>query len=407
MTTDTIEAPKIETKIAEYSPTAAGLAELALRLKDRAYDLTTTKGDKEARADRLECVRLRSSLEAMRKELKAPALERSRLIDDEAKRINAAILALEEPIDEQIKAHEAAREAERQRKAEAEQRRVDGLRDRISQIAAVAQRAAGKPAAEIQAKLQLIVAIPIGDDFAEFKEQATRVHAETLESLRQMHEAAVAQEAEAARIAAEREELERIAAEQKAEAERLAAQRAELERQQAEIIAAAKREQEEQEAARRSAQQATASPEPDTREAATEGTAVTPAPSQREAAPQDTSAQQEAPPAEHGADAFAYMVSAPAPRASGARLPASFGYERGGLTAAQLSGAAPIDPNEPTIKLGDIGKRLGFALTEAFVTETLRVAPKSKERGACLYLASHLARICDALIEHVTKVRNS
>ncbi len=77
-------APAIETKIAEYSPTAAALAKLRQRFSNIAFDLSTTKGDKEARAARLELVRLRTSLEAKRKELKAPALERSRLIDDVA-----------------------------------------------------------------------------------------------------------------------------------------------------------------------------------------------------------------------------------------------------------------------------------------------------------------------------------
>ena len=107
---DTIEQnAAIDTEIAEYSVTTAALAELRQRFGNVAFDLTTTKGDKEARAARLELVRLRTSLEAKRKELKAPALERSRLIDAEAKRITAAIDELEAPIDEQITAVERQR----------------------------------------------------------------------------------------------------------------------------------------------------------------------------------------------------------------------------------------------------------------------------------------------------------
>ena len=124
-------APVIETKIAEYSPTAAALAELRQRFGNIAFDLTTTKGDKEARAASLELIRLRTSLEAKRKELKAPALERSRLIDDEAKRITGAILELETPIDQQIKAAEQKKEAERQAKVEAERQRVAAIQERI------------------------------------------------------------------------------------------------------------------------------------------------------------------------------------------------------------------------------------------------------------------------------------
>lgn len=56
---------------------------------------------------------LRTSLEAKRKELKAPALERSRLIDSEAKRIESEIRSLEDPIDALITAEEQRRERER------------------------------------------------------------------------------------------------------------------------------------------------------------------------------------------------------------------------------------------------------------------------------------------------------
>lgn len=47
---ETIDRPAIETSIAEYSPTAAGLADLAHRFKNVVFDVSTTKGDKEARA---------------------------------------------------------------------------------------------------------------------------------------------------------------------------------------------------------------------------------------------------------------------------------------------------------------------------------------------------------------------
>jgi colicin import membrane protein len=105
------------TAIADYSPTAAGLATLRQRFSGVIFDLSTTAGNKEARAARSELVSLRTSLEAKRVEIKAPVLERTRLIDAEAKRLTAAILELENPIDAQIKAEEK-RKAEI--KAEAE-----------------------------------------------------------------------------------------------------------------------------------------------------------------------------------------------------------------------------------------------------------------------------------------------
>lgn len=256
-------AAAIETKIAEYSPTAAALAELRQRFGNVAFDLTTTKGDKEARAARLELVRLRTSLEAKRKELKAPALERSRLIDDEAKRITSAILELETPIDQQIQAAEQKKEAERQARIEAERQRVAAIRARIDAITSVALRAVGKPAAEVEAKIKLVVGITIGPDYAEFQAEAEAAHADTLAKLRDMHAAALAAEAEAARLAAERAELERLRAEQaereRVERERMAAEQARIaaeQRAEADRLEAMAREQRERLAAEEAAAKA-------------------------------------------------------------------------------------------------------------------------------------------------------
>jgi len=196
--------------VAEYTKTALALAELRQRLAGKVYALQTVAGDKEARADRLELVRLRTSLEAKRKELKAPALERSRLIDAEAKRIEGEILALEGPIDKQIKADEARREEERAARAAAEAARVDALRKRIDYLRGIAPRAAGKPAAEIAAKIAMVEGITIGPDFAEFQTEAQDVHAQVLEQLRDMHAATVAQEEAAAHVKAESERLARV-----------------------------------------------------------------------------------------------------------------------------------------------------------------------------------------------------
>ena len=104
-------------EIAEYNPVEAGLVELRSRLENVSYDVTTTKGMAVAKADRAEVRALRTSLEAKRKEIKAPAIAHCKLIDEEAKRITAELLKLETPIDEQIKKEENRKYREK-RKAE-------------------------------------------------------------------------------------------------------------------------------------------------------------------------------------------------------------------------------------------------------------------------------------------------
>lgn len=248
--------------IAEYSSTRAALVDLHQRFGGVAYDLTTTRGDKEARAARMELVRLRTSLETKRKELKAPALERSRAIDDEAKRLTGEILSLETPIDEQIKAEEQRREAERRVREAAEQERIARLHQRIAGIRYVLSEAANAGTQAIDTHLQATEAVMVDDSFGEFQKQAEAARAETLERLTQLRQAAHEREVEAARLKAEREafELERAAeakratAAREAEAEtarvaaaQVAAERADLEAR----IAAARGQRERIDAAAR------------------------------------------------------------------------------------------------------------------------------------------------------------
>lgn len=230
MTTETIEAPAIALQIAEYSPLAAGLADLRHRFAGVVFDLSTTKGDKEARQARQELVKLRGTLEAKRKELKAPALERSRLIDDEAKRIAAEILALEQPIDEAIKAAETRKEAERLARAQAEQARLDNVQKRIRAFGSFAIRAMGEPSATIADLIRELVALePTQPVFEEFLPTAQQAHADALAGLRVLHDKTVAQEVESQRLADERAELDRQRAadeaERKAEQDRIALER--------------------------------------------------------------------------------------------------------------------------------------------------------------------------------------
>lgn len=162
-----------ETRIAEYSPTAAGLAEIRSRLQGIVYDVTDKKQMEAAKRDRRELVQLRTGLEAKRKELKAPALERSRLIDAEAKDIEAQIRALEEPIDIQIKAEEARVESERLAKLEAERVRVETIMATINRFREFPNTMTNWPSGRINAELHNAMQRPItAEEFEEYTDQA-------------------------------------------------------------------------------------------------------------------------------------------------------------------------------------------------------------------------------------------
>ena len=112
------------TEIVEYSKTEAALADLTQKYGGVIFDVTTTDGMKIAKQGRAEIKKYRTSLEELRIAIKAPALRRCQVIDEEATRIKKALLDLETPIDAQIKAEEQRKENERLAAVRAEQERL-------------------------------------------------------------------------------------------------------------------------------------------------------------------------------------------------------------------------------------------------------------------------------------------
>lgn len=210
------------TPIAEYSKTAAALAELATKYKGVLFDVSTKEGLAAAIKGRAELRGYRVALENTRKLIKAPALKRSQEIDSEARRITAELEALEIPIDDQIKADERRKIAEAEAKVKAEADRLaaeDAARREAEQKVLAAQRA------EIDRQ---------NAELAERKRQQDATEAEARRKIEDEQRAARAKiEAEQLAARQERDRLEaeakakrdaeeaRIKAEQAAEARRL------------------------------------------------------------------------------------------------------------------------------------------------------------------------------------------
>lgn len=202
------------TPIAEYSETAAALGELRQRHQGVVFDVTKPKEMKAAKEARAELRTLRTGLEKKRVEIKAPALERCRLIDAEARRITAELVALEEPIDVQIKAEEARAESEHLAKLEAERLRVEAIQQKIQAIRDVPAGLVGKPSVVIAGQLANLQKTVLDEaELAEHYVTATDALAAAIARVEQLLAAQHEAEAEQKRIAAEREELARIRAE--------------------------------------------------------------------------------------------------------------------------------------------------------------------------------------------------
>ncbi len=252
------------TPVAEYTETARALAELQDRFKNLIVDVSTPKGLKIAKADVAELRTLRTSLEKRRKELKAPILERGKLLDEEAKRITDEILALEEPLKLQVDTKEAEIEAARLAKLEAERLRVEAIQQKIQAIRDVPGSLVGKPSVIIAGQLAKLQATVLDEaDLAEHYVTATDALTAAVARVQDLLAAQHEAEAEQKRIAAERAELERMRAEnerlqREAEERRLADERkAAAERAEADRLAQVERDRiAAEERAQREAEQA-------------------------------------------------------------------------------------------------------------------------------------------------------
>lgn len=367
MTTEILDRAEIsgENVIVEYSATEAALSALRQKYAGIVFDLTTVKGDKEARAARLELTTLRTSLEKKRKQFKAPALEFGKKIDSEAGRVTDEILALENPIDAQIKADEARRAAEKAERDRIAAVRAQGFRDRIATIRAFVGKCNGISAERIKNGIAMVKQVDVSPEaFAEFALDAETAKTETLESMRIILEETERREEEAARVEAQRIENERVAAEQKARADALAAQQAEIDRQAREL---------------REAQEAQAKAEADRIRKEAEEKA-------RADLLAEQVAKQSAPVAEIPAPAPIPYLQTPAP-----------------AEPQQLSMVEPATDNGPRLKLGDINTLIYPMSISADGLAELGFPHVATEKAAKLYRASDWPAICAALAKHLTE----
>ena len=238
--------------ITEYDETAGALSVLAVKYKDVVFAVSTKEGMEEAKQARAQLRGYRTNLETMRKSIKAPALERCRLIDAEAKDITEKLTALEKPIALQIEAEEARKEQEKQSKLNAEIARVQVLRARIANITAIADTAYPN-SDSCQHALVKVKAIEINElQFEELQPDAQQAKDAALFRLQNLFAQYTASEAEAEQIRIDRAKLAQLEAES-------AARRAEDDRKAAEERARLQREQDERinaEVARLEAEQA-------------------------------------------------------------------------------------------------------------------------------------------------------
>lgn len=225
-----------ELTLPQRAAVALGSAEHEAKLKELAAkhaDITVIKnpaGREQAHGAMMTLANARVSITKAGKTARDDATKFSAAVIAEEKRLIAIIEPEESRLRTMRDDWDAEREREKQAKAEAEKNRIAALQERIAEIrGAISAASLCKPNMVLE-HIGDIERMIIDATFEELQGQAQLAKDETLDKLREIHGAAVAREEEAARLAAEREELERLrkeAAEREAVA---AAARAEEER---------------------------------------------------------------------------------------------------------------------------------------------------------------------------------
>lgn len=203
--------------------------------------ISNPAGYQDAQSARMELRNARVDLEKKGKAAREDAQLFSKAVIAEEKRLIEIIKPEEERIDQLQIAWDEKIAAEKKAREEAELKRVAAIRSHIDRFRSVSGSLVGKPSQDISSRLDQLKAELIDPEFyAEFYQEAKDAHLIAVGQVHALLVSTVEQEAEFAKIVAERVELERLRKEQ---ADREAAER---ER----IAAETKRQAEEQAAAR-------------------------------------------------------------------------------------------------------------------------------------------------------------
>lgn len=154
----------------------------------------------------------------------------SKAVIAEEKRLKEIITSEEDRLFKLRDDYDKQVEAERLERERKERERVAAIRSQIDAIKALPMDSANDTSAQLHQTIHELTDFAIGDDFAEFKEEAEAAKWDAIGALQKLWEAAIEREAAAARLAEEEARLQ-------AERDRLAAERAELEALRAQLAA--------------------------------------------------------------------------------------------------------------------------------------------------------------------------
>ena len=241
MITETTQATPATTALTlpQRAAVALGAVDYEAKIKEQvaaSTDITAVidpAGREQAHRIGMNLLKLRTGIKAVGEAARKDATDFSKAVIAKEKDLIALITPEENRVFELRDAYDTKVEAEKQAAIAKERERITAIQADIAAIHDTPLELVGKSAADIQVAAATVAAIVVDKArFAEFEKDAAKVVAEVSAKLASLHAAALANEEEAARIAAERAELAQLreaAAEARriaqVEAERIAAER--------------------------------------------------------------------------------------------------------------------------------------------------------------------------------------
>lgn len=230
MITETTQATPATTALTlpQRAAVALGAVDYEAKIKEQvaaSTDITAVidpAGREQAHRIGMNLLKLRTGIKAVGEAARKDATDFSKAVIAKEKDLIALITPEENRVFELRDAYDAKVEAEKQAAIAKERERITAIQADIAAIHDAPLELVGKSAADIQAAAATVAAIVVDKErFAEFEKDAAKVVAEVSAKLASLHAAAVANEEETARIAAERAELAQLR-EAAAEARRIA-----------------------------------------------------------------------------------------------------------------------------------------------------------------------------------------
>jgi len=172
-----IEQGKVDVEV--FKKTDAALALLSEKYS-KIPDVNTKDGYEFVKEGVKELTSYRTSLDAERQRIKKPYLDAGRIIDNEAKRITAKLVELEEPM-------KAAKKEVDDRKKKQEEQRIARLRDKVNAIYGMTTKARNQSSDEIAKLIEEVDAIDTKRDYYDLTREAIEAQQAVLADLSEMY----------------------------------------------------------------------------------------------------------------------------------------------------------------------------------------------------------------------------